>query len=320
MSFELGLLPSGHLHSFAAPEAEVAPPARDPQALREAFDRDAAEGLFTLAADKSTQGLGPSLHYWHGIAADYLSARCLLLEGAAAEAADRGDPAPPVAPLTAEAAERWVQCAPPMPGAEYLDAEVIQAIWEQLDAWVRQAIRAQGSLAALLNERASQWHPLGRVCFHLAENKRDPDYPFAFLATYAPAQQGGGQVRYQPLGRALQEYAGARDRQALIRLLSPVQRAAELSPRIKELVDSGDIYHPLAWTPREAYGFLREVPLYEQSGLVVRLPDWWRRRSRPQVAVRIGDSRQERFGREALLDFRVEAVLGDESLSEREAR
>ncbi len=318
MSFELGLLPSGHLHSFAVPEAEAAPPARDPQVLREAFDRDAAEGLFTLAADKSTQGLGPSLHYWHGIAADYLSARCLLLEGAAAEAAHRGNPAPPVAPLTTEAAERWVQCAPPMPGAEYLSAEVIQAIWEQLDAWMRQAILTKGSLSALLSEQAPQWHPLGRVSFHLAENKRDPDYPFAFLATYAPEQQGGGQVRYQPLGRALQEYAGARDRQALIRLLSPVQRAAELSPRIKELVDSGDIYHPLAWTPQEAYGFLREVPLYEQSGLVVRLPDWWRRRSRPQVAVRIGDSRQDRFGREALLDFRVEAVLGDESLSERE--
>ncbi len=318
MSFELGLLPSGHLHSFAVPEAEAAPPARDPQVLREAFDRDAAEGLFTLAADKSTQGLGPSLHYWHGIAADYLSARCLLLEGAAAEAAHRGDPAPPVAPLTAEAAERWVQCAPPMPGAEYLCVQVLQTIRAQLDDWVRERIHARGSLAAWLNERAPQWHPLGRVCFHLAENKRDPDYPFAFLATYAPEQPARGQVRYQPLGRALQAYAGARDRQTLIRLLSPVQRAAELSPRVKELVDSGDIYHPLAWTPQEAYGFLREVPLYEQSGLVVRLPDWWRRRSRPQVAVRIGQGQQARFAQDALLDFNVQAVLGEETLSEQE--
>ncbi len=317
MPFDLGLLPSGHLHCFPLPDRDAAPTARDTDLLLAAFSRDSGEGLFALAAEKSTQGLSPSLHYWHGFAATYLSARCLLLEGAAAEPGAEADPAPPVEPLSPEETERWVQCAAPMPGGEYLSDEVLQAIWAQLDDWVRRRVRAQGSLAALLDEHAPQWHPLGRVCFHLAENKRDPDYPFAFMATYAP-EQAKGQVRYLPLRRALQEYADARDRQTLIRLLTPVQRAAELSPMVKELLDSGDIYHPLAWTPQEAYVFLREVPLYEESGLVVRLPDWWRRRSRPQVAVRIGDASQKRFGQDALLDFRVQVVLEDESLSEQE--
>jgi SNF2 family DNA or RNA helicase len=323
MSFDLGLLPSGHLHVFRAAQADESLPGRDTSALLEAFTRHAGEGLFTLAADKSTEGLPPSLRYWHDLAARYLGKRCLLLEGAASPGDDLLDakaqePALPVAPLTDAEAESWVQAAPPMPGAEYLCTEALQAIWSLLDDWVRARIRAHGSLAVLLSERAPQWHPLGRVCFHLAENKRDPDYPFAFMATYAPGQPAQGQVRYLPLRRALQEYAGARDSQTLIRLLSPVQRAAERSPLVKELVDSGDIYHPLAWTPQEAYDFLREVPIYEESGLVVRLPDWWRRRSRPQVAVRIGGDPQTRFGQESLLDFRVQVVLGEESLSEQE--
>jgi hypothetical protein len=42
-------------------------------------------------------------------------------------------------------------------------------------------------------------------------------------------------------------------------LLAPVQLAAESSVVIKDLVDTGDIYHPLAWSPEEAYAFRKEV-------------------------------------------------------------
>ncbi len=322
MSFEIALLPSGHLHCIPVVD-EPAPDAVSPD-LFESFSRHPGEGLFALAADKSTAGLDATLHYWHDFASRYLGARCRLpdeqrspdselpLDGPSA------DPAPPLAPLAAADAAQWLQSAPPMRGAEYLSIEVLQALWRMLDDWVRGRICEHGSLAALLDERAPQWHPVGRVCFHLAENKRDPDYPFAFMATYAPLDQTGGAVRHQPLRRALQEYADARDKQALIRLLSPVQRAAAASPVVAELVDSGDIYHPLAWTPEEAYGFLREVPLYEDSGLVVRLPDWWRKRSRPRVGVRIGGTEQSRFGQDALLDFQVGVAIGDEPLSEQE--
>ena len=60
-------------------------------------------------------------------------------------------------------------------------------VWEDLDAWVRGEVSAGGEgLSGFLKQRAPLWHQVGRVCFHLAENRRDPDYPFAFLATYAP--------------------------------------------------------------------------------------------------------------------------------------
>ena len=95
-----------------------------------------------------------------------------------------------------------------MPGAEYVTQEAIAGLWNDLDAWVRgEAAAAEGGLSGFLKERAPQWHQVGRVCFHLAENRRDPDCPFAFLATYAPSVSGSGRVQYQPLSQALRQYA-----------------------------------------------------------------------------------------------------------------
>ena len=86
------------------------------------------------------------------------------------------------------------------------------------------------------------------MTFHLAENKRDPQHPFAFMATYAHrlSVQTRGGVQHLPLSRALQEYAGAGNRQQLVALLTPIQRAAEASTLARELVESRAVYKPLA--------------------------------------------------------------------------
>ena len=96
--------------------------------------------------------------------------------------------------------------------------------------------------------------------------------------------------------------------------------ASQQSALVKELVDSGDIYQPLAWTPHEAYRFLKDVPAFEESGLLVRLPDWWKKRPRPRVGVTIGDTKQKKFDAKAMLDFKVQLALGDEELTEAEWR
>ncbi|HSO19070.1 MAG TPA: SNF2 helicase-associated domain-containing protein, partial [Desulfosarcina sp.] len=202
-----------------------------------------------------------------------------------------------------------------------MSVEILREFWIDLDAWARNEIaETEGGLTAWLKKRAPMWRQVGRVCFHLAENKRNPELPFAFLATYAPSLSKGGRVQYRPLGKALQEYAGARNREALINLLSPVHRASGKVGFVKEMVDSGDIYHPLAWTPAQAYRLLENVPLLEESGLLVRLPDWWRKRPRPRVAVTIGEKKQSRFGVDAMLDFKVDLALGDQHLTEGEWR
>ena len=206
-----------------------------------------------------------------------------------------------------------------MPGAEYLTCGVLQDTWTDLDTWVRRKVAAcQQGLSGFLKQRAPLWHQVGRVCFHLAENRRDPAYPFAFLATYAASITDGARVQYQPLGKALKEYAGTKNKKALIKLLSPVHLASQGSPLVKELVDSGDIYQPLAWPAGQAYRFLKEVPVFEESGVLVRLPDWWKKRPRPRVGITIGEKRQKKFDTKGMLDFKVRLALGDQELTEAE--
>lgn len=305
--FDLGLLPSGHLHCFPA-EADGSTGNAISSAIGKAFSRSAGEGLFTLAARKGGDDLSPSLQYWRTFACGYLRERCLLTQATPQQPV-------PIEPFTATETLPLLMSAPPMRGAEYLSAVVLQDLRSTLDTWVCLQIRAADGLNALLAEKAPQWHQVGRVCFHLAENKGDPDFPFAFMATYAPEVSEQGRVRHQPLSRALQEYAGARNKQALIRLLSPVQLAAESSAVIKDLVDTGDIYHPLAWSAGEAYEFLKDAPQYEHCGVVVRLPDWWKKRNRPRASITIGEKKQHNFTADSLLDFKLHIALGDESLS-----
>ena len=320
MSFELSLTPAGHLALW---ERECEGKGETEQAGRPdawmngvatAFESCQAAGLFALAATRPDAPAPASLAFWLDFSCRYLTQLCRMPESTP----DHLEPIDP--PVQAEL-ETVLLGAPPMQGGEYLGAGVLRGLWIDLDEWVRGEIAASGiGLSGWLKKRAAVWHQVGRVCFHLAENKRDPEVPFAFLATYTPRLSRGGRVQYQPLGRALQEYAGERNKKALIKLLTPVHLASEKSDFIRELVDSGDVFHPLAWTPGEAYRFLKQVPLLEESGLLVRLPDWWRRRPRPRVAVTVGERKQSRFGADVMLDFKVDLALGDKTLTETEWR
>ncbi len=306
----LRITPAGHL--LPASDSDHAGLAPGLQRVLEAFREDPARGLFELAARPISGGLPPELAYWRDFAARYLGALCHTPTGTSLSE--------PVVPPGLDELTSYVLSVPPMPGVEYLSADVLVGMWSSVDDWVRGQVADAGGLEAFLAAQAPLWRQVGRVCFHLAENKKDTEYPFAFLATYAPRLTESARVRYQPLGRALQELAGERNRRALVHLLTPVQRAAEKSNLIRALVDSSDIYQPLAWTPQEAYSFLKDTPLYEEAGVLVRVPDWWTRRSRPQVAVKIGSQAGSMLGADSLLDFTVETVVGDAALSEAEVR
>ena len=206
-----------------------------------------------------------------------------------------------------------------MRGAEYLRVGTLQSLWQSLDALVLGEVRVcPGGPAAWLKARNPLWNLVGRVTFHLAENKSDRERPFAFLATYTQRISDQAKPQYLPLGRALQEYAGAKNRAALLSLLAPVQRAAEKSALIRELVDSQRVYHAQSWTAREAHRFLREIPVFEECGLLVRIPAWGKRLSRPAVSVAIGSGKPEGLGLGAVLDFQVSLTLDGETLSEEE--
>jgi non-specific serine/threonine protein kinase len=279
-----------------------------------AFRESTARGLLTLATSELQTQLAPELSFLRDFAGEYLTQVCHTPEVDGAGFAGLAPPDP-------ERLDGLVLAAPPMRGREYLRPDVLASWWTELDALVRgEAGRAAGGLQAYLRDKNPLWRLVGRVTFHLAENKRDEQFPFAFLATYSSRLSVQGRPQHKPLGQALKEYLGAENRPALLSLLTPVQQATERSTLAKELVESGDVYGPQAWTPAEAFRFLQDIPVFEESGLLVRVPDWWKakRPPRPMVSVKLGERKGSAFGVDALLDFSVDVVLEGERLSAKE--
>ena len=100
----------------------------------------------------------------------------------------------------------------------------MRGLWCDVDSWTQRETKAsEAGPGEWLRKHAPIWQQVGWACFHLAENEKDTEFPFAFLATYAPTLSKRGRVQYQPLSKALQEYAGERNRRAFINRLSPVQ-------------------------------------------------------------------------------------------------
>jgi SNF2 Helicase protein len=283
--------------------------------LQEAFARGSGHGLLALGADFVGAVLPPALSYWRELGARYVAVLCAL-----PGLGDGG--AKPAVPLPAdEALQRMAAGVPPMVGAEYLNAAVLAELWQRLDAAFDTEL-AEAGLSAhdFLKARNPAWNLVGRVHFNLAENRKDEAAPFAFMATYTTGLSVEGKAQHLPLGRALQEYAGARNRQRLLSLLTPVQRAAETCVWLKGMVDKGEIYHPLRWSPAQATQLLRDVTALESAGVVVRMPASWRMNlpARPQVKATVGGAAPSQLGLDALLDFKMEVTLDGERLTKAE--
>nr|MBP7570117.1 DEAD/DEAH box helicase [Acidobacteriota bacterium] len=317
MPLEPVFTPRGQLLALGSdlePEALVETHPASPVAprLAAAFERGHGEGLLQLGAGEVTTPLPPAWDYWRDFAARFVSALCAQPES------------PHVAPPPDEVLEKTAAAVPPMAGAEYVTAAALWALWSDLDAAFAARLAESGaSVQDVLRTFNGAWNTVGRVHVHLAENRRDPDAPFAFLATYTQGLSSQGKPRHVPLGRALEEYGGAANRGALLSLLVPVQRAAERCAWLKAMVESGEVFHPLRWTPAEALNLLRDVHVLEDAGVIVRVPAHWKagRPPRPTVIARVGTKPAAGgLGLESLLDFHVEVTLDGEKLTPEEIR
>jgi hypothetical protein len=104
--------------------------------------------------------------------------------------------------------------------------------------------------------------------------RKKSDDPFAFLATYSSGLNQKGQPKHMPLKSTLEEYE--RDQKKMLELLTTVYTTAKQSQMITEIIDSGEIFHPLAWSAQEAFTFFKEVPVYVDAGILCRIPNWWK--------------------------------------------
>jgi len=313
---DLVLTPHGSLVVIEEPDA----PRLDAvlaRRLLHAFDRGPGHGLFRLGAAENSTGLPPVYSYWHEFGARYVTAVCTQPDIEA-----RRDRIHIPSPTEEELA--WmVLSAPPMIGAEYLNAPVLGALWQELDlAFGVELAESRSGVQEFLKRHNPAWNLVGRVHFNLAENRRDTEAPFAFLATYTTRLSTHAKAQHLPLGQALREYAGAANKDRLLSLLLPVQRAAQNCRWLKDMVDRREIFHALRWTPAEAMQLLQNVPELEAAGVVVRMPAGWRgnRPPRPRVTGTVGGKAAAGLGHEALLDFRMEVTLDGETLTAAEIR
>jgi non-specific serine/threonine protein kinase len=318
------LTPHGHLF-LAEEEDATALDAAVAQRMLESFSRGSGHGLLQLGAGEVGTALPAVFSYWREFAARYVTALCMHPDAYSDTTADSrlALPVAPVPPPPDAELEWLAMAAPLMTGAEYLTGAVLCALWQETDRALRLELsESQCGVQEFLKQRNPAWNLVGRVCFNLAENRGDAESPFAFLATYTVRLSAHSKAQHLPLGQALREYEGPANRGRLLSLLLPVQRAAESCAWLRAMVDAGEIFHPLRWTPAEATQFLRDCPQLEQAGIVVRMPAAWpaHRPPRPRVTAKVGGAAPSLLGQDALLDFRVEVTLDGESLSAAEIR
>ena len=308
------LTPHGRLLLSPADDAVALPPDVS-QRLQEAFARGSGHGLLQLGAAEVGTVLPPGFGYWREFGVRYVSAAC------GQENLDTSCSHTIIGPPQPDELDKLAASAPPMFGGEYLTPNVLEALWNELGAAFQSELaESKTSVQDFLRHKSPAWHVVGRVHFNLAENRLDAEAPFAFLATYSARLSAQAKAQHLPLGRALTDYAGAANRSRLLSLLVPVQRAAQQCGWLRAMVDSGEIFHPLRWTPADAYQLLTDLPRLEAAGVIVRVPGAWRanRPARPQVSAIVGAKPPSGLGTDALLDFRMEVTLDGEHLTARE--
>ncbi len=282
------------------------------QEIFKRYSEDPDASFLFLGFCDQTVSLSPSLDYVRGFCASF--AKKLSLTPGLETLRHKVE-----LPLVADELNHALMIAPPMTGAEYLSREVLGGLWDRLhDAYQQEIKQYKGTVEEFISRYSPDVHLVGRVFFHLVESKKE-DYPFAFLATYSPGLNKQGKSQHLPLKHALEQYG--KDGRKLLDLLVTVQRAAKESSLVAGLLESGELFHPLAWSAKEAYTFLREIPLYEQSGILCRIPNWWKRgASSLQVRVTMGNAAPSTIGMDALLSFDVGLSLEDAAMSPDEVR
>ncbi len=268
--------------------------------LEELFQNGPDKALLVVGIEDPEDKVPPGFAYWRSFARRFITEVCR-----------RGTTDGKIPLPSADELETYISEAPFFKGSEYLHTDILKQVWHNLSQAFIDESKKYTDVNELFKAYNSSWNLVGRVYFHLAENKNDTNQPFAFLATYTTRLSAQQVPKHIPLGKALQEYAGEKNTAALLSLLTPVQKAAAKSSVIKQLIEGGQIYQPISWTAQQAYAFLKDIPLIESAGILTKIPQWWNSQKppRPQVAVAIGDKQGSLVGLDSLVDFDIQLTL-----------
>ena len=274
---------------------------------------EAGKWLLALGLSDGSIQLSPSLEFWRGFSAGWLHQARTTPEIEEKRAALNIG-------LTDADAVAFQQRMPSMVGIDYAGSAFLHTVWQSIQDVFSKDIRDfKGSVEDYFQKTAPRPRHIDRIHFHLVENRKDEQRPFAFLATYTMRVDEQGRARHLPLKHALEEYGDKKDK--LLELLATVNKVAKKNTLVASLVDSGELFHPVAFTPRDAFTFLNGVPDFEAAGILCRIPRWWKGGPRKMsVTLALGNAAPSRIGYDALLDFNAGLHLDGEEISEQEAR
>ncbi|MEG1494420.1 MAG: DEAD/DEAH box helicase [Gordonibacter sp.] len=265
-------------------------------AAQSAFEQDRYRALYYLGFAPAAPWFYPSLHFLHAVCEAFFRELTSMPELELA----RDDVEVVLEP---DVANRLLGQRPFGLGSEHVDVSWLQTLFTRLNELFVEEIAAwSGTVELYFTERTQQLRVPERIFFHLVENRKDEECPFAFMATYATYAEDGSSktVRHLPLRYALTEYRD--DQKKLLELLGCLGRAAAKSALISELVEDGELFSALRFTVGEAYTFLREMPLYEEAGIYCRIPNWYKgNRSKVQLGVSAGEKPPSRLGVDVLV-------------------
>lgn len=220
--------------------------------------------------------------------------------------------------LTEEVKNELLLSVPFAVGSEYVTEKWLEYIFGQLNLiFQNEMSKYEGPVALYLEEKNQKLHVPERIFFHIVESK-DVDYPFAFMATYASMQENG-RVSHMPLKYALTEYQ--HDRERLLKLLSCLNKAAEVSNLIAGFMESGEMFYPLRLTVEEAYELLKQVEDIEAVGIMCRIPNWWRKRaSSINMMLKLGEEKPSMLGFDTLVSLQPQLTVDGETLTDSDIR
>ncbi|MHB1453768.1 MAG: DEAD/DEAH box helicase [Saccharofermentanales bacterium] len=276
--------------------------------LFEQFRLDWSKALFNFGFEDRSSMMTPSIAFIHDISHRFIKAlaRNPYIEFTRSASS-----------IDSEEQNEILQSVPYLIGLEFVDEAWIGNIWNRLsEVFTLLNKDAPGTIAEFLQSRSTRLNMAGRVFFHLVENP-GTDFPFAFMATYSTQNGQEKKVSHVPLKHALLEFREQND--LLLQLLSTVSKAADKSGLISELVESGELFSPIKFTADEAYTFLKEIPMYEECGVLCRIPHWWKKRSSSiRLMVSVGNKEPSLVGMDALMSFDPKLSLDGQDISKEE--
>ena len=164
-SLALAVTPAGHL-VLSSSDGETPLEPEVAKRIETQWKKGTPTGLLHLGWAETKTALPPAFAFWRDLARSVVSAVCITPGIEALR--ERVDFTAPEQEL-----EVSLRSAPPMTGGEYLSVPILRALQQQVLDALRDELRStKGSVTELFASKGDDWHVVGRVHLHLAENKK----------------------------------------------------------------------------------------------------------------------------------------------------